>query len=306
MNSRQLEYVLTVSETLSFSEAAKQLYVSQPSLSQYIKKVEAEIGADIFVRTTPLKLTYEGEIFVRYAKTVLEEEKQLALEMADISENRSGEIKIGAGPLNSSVVLPSILDNIISRYPNLKIIITEAGETELVELLDTGEVDIVLTVMNLQPSETQVVEEVAREQYVLVVPTSLDPYVGEYKVKEIKSSEDLPVININECRNLPYIMQNQSMPAHIIFEDLCRNNGFVPQTKVTCKNINTAVQLAKKGIGACFIPFSVVAELPRKYFHCYRVEGNGAGRIVKTIYRKSMRLTKMQEDLLAEIRNFYH
>lgn len=305
MNSRQLEYVLAVSETMSFSEAAKQLYVSQPSLSQYVKKVEAEIGAEIFVRTTPLKLTYEGEIFVRYAKTVLNEEKQLALEMADINENRGGELKIGAGPLNSSVILPSILSPIINQYPGIQINITEAGETELMELLETGEVDIVLTVMSVQSSDARVVEEVAREQYVLVVPIALDVSTREYPNKTMKSPEELPTIPISEYKELPYIMQRQSMPANIIFEDLCRSNGFMPQTKVICKNVNTAVQLAKRGIGACFIPFSVVTELPQKYFHCYRIEGNKADRVIKTVYRKSMKLTIIQQDVLARIRNFY-
>ena len=58
MNTRQMQYVIAVAETRSFSEAAAKLMISQPSLSQYISKLEEEIGAQIFERTVPLKITY--------------------------------------------------------------------------------------------------------------------------------------------------------------------------------------------------------------------------------------------------------
>lgn len=64
MNSRQLQYVITVAETKSFSEAAAKLMISQPSLSQLISKLEAEIGVQLFERTVPLSLTYDNMFFI--------------------------------------------------------------------------------------------------------------------------------------------------------------------------------------------------------------------------------------------------
>lgn len=304
MNSRQLEYVVAVSETLNFSEAAKQLYVSQPSLSQYIKKVEAEIGAEIFVRTTPLKLTYEGEIFIRYAKTVLNEERNLALAMSDISENKIGEIKIGAGPLNSAGVLPHILDDFIKKNRDVKISISEAAEADLVDMLDNGEVDIILTVMNPPHSEDRIVEEIAREQYALVIPEEMDPRTDSYVISPKRKSV-LPTIDIQEIKDIPYIMQDQAMPAYIILEELFRRNGIVPKSKINCKNINTAIQLARRGVGACFVPSSIIGEIPQSILHCYSINGNETVRIIKIMYRKSMKLSKIHNDLLHEIRTFY-
>lgn len=301
MNTRQLEYIVAISETLSFSETAKQLYVSQPSLSQYVKKVEAEIGADIFIRTTPLKLTYQGEIFVRYAKKVLEEEKRLKLNLADILDNKEGVITIGTGPLNAALVIPEITDEFLKRYPDIKVNVSESAESDLLDLLDNGTVDILLTVMNPQILDNYVVEEVAREHYVLAVPPKLDRKADEY----VCINDELPIININECRYLSYIMQTNLMPAHIIFENLCRKEGFSPQTKVTCKNINTAIHFAGMGIGACFIPSSVLPSL-KDELNCYRLEGDDANRVIKIIYRKSMNLTVIQNEYIKTIRAFYN
>ena len=305
MNSRQLEYVLAVSETMSFSKAAKKLYVSQPSLSQYIKKVESEIGADIFVRTTPLKLTYVGEIFVKYANAIMNEEKKLETEMADISNNKLGKIRIGAGPVNSALGLPYVIERFSKEYPDISVVIEESGETELLGLLDSGEVDIVLTVMNPPVSDMRIVEEVEREQYVLVVPSSLDTKNSEYMKEKKENKRDLPLIDINECRHLPYIMQDQAMPAYIIFEELCRKRGFMPKTKVVCKNVNTAIQLAGRGIGACFVPSSITGELPQDKLHSYNVIGSETGRVIKIIYRKSMNLSQIHERFIEAIRMFY-
>ena len=71
MNTRQLQYILMIASTGSFSEAAKRLYVSQPSLSQYVHKLETELGVNLFERTNPLRLTYAGEVYVEAAKGIL-------------------------------------------------------------------------------------------------------------------------------------------------------------------------------------------------------------------------------------------
>lgn len=305
MNTRQLEYIIAVSDTLSFSEAAKKLFVSQPSLSQYVKKVEEEIGNEIFVRTTPLKLTYQGEIFVRYAKKVLEEELQFKAAMKDISDNEAGVITIGAGPLNSEIVLPEIIASFTELYPNIEVNVLEYAESDLIEALDKGEIDLLLTVMSPQIQDNYIIEEVMREQYVLAIPQRLDPKASTYLRENYKDSVgSFPIINIKECKNLPYIMQTSMMPAHGIFVNLCRREGFLPKSKITCKNINTAINLAKRGTGACFIPSSVTTAISDE-LNFYKVEGNEANRVIKIISRKSMKASIVQETFVSLIRKYY-
>lgn len=304
MNIRQLEYVVAVYDTLSFSEAAKQLYVSQPSLSQYVKKIEKEIGTEIFMRTTPLKPTYQGEIFVRYAKHVLEEQRQFEIMMNDIAENKAGSIELGAGPLNSSTVVPRLTEAFIREYPEVEINICEEKEEGLIELLDSGEVDIILTVMDPPVDSNYVIEEVAREQYILAIPEQLDPFHTPCGKRKDWKSTDIPPIDIKACREIPYIMQTNMMPAHIIFENLCRGQGFIPKSKVICKNVNTAVAFARTGVGACFVPFSIVNEV-REGLNYYKIAGNEENRIIRVIYRKSMALSRIQEAYVEKVREYF-
>lgn len=304
MNTRQLEYIVAVSDTLSFSEAAKRLFVSQPSLSQYVKKVEEEIGNEIFIRTTPLKLTYQGEIFVRYAKKVLEEEKHFRAAMKDISDNEAGIITVGAGPLNSALILPDIIKDYSEAFPNIEVNVLEYAESDLINALDLGEVDILLTVMTPQIADNYIIEEVKCEQYILAIPEKLDPNAATYVKSEKTDTESFPVINIKECKNLPYIMQTSMMPAHSIFENLCRREGFSPYSKINCKNINTAIHLAMVGLGACFIPSSVALGISGD-LNFYRLEGNEANRIIKIVCRKSFKPSIIQEAFLDSIRDYY-
>ena len=77
MNDRQLKCVLTLAEEKSFSEAAKKLGISQPSLSQYIQKIEDECGIQLFERSLPLQLTYAGIIYIEHAKNIINFKKQM-------------------------------------------------------------------------------------------------------------------------------------------------------------------------------------------------------------------------------------
>ncbi len=98
MNSRQLQYVTTVAETGSISAAAQKLYISQPSLSQYIQKIEGELGIELFERTSPLRLTTAGKVYVETAKNILLEQSELEKVIGDIKDYKYGSLTIGTTP----------------------------------------------------------------------------------------------------------------------------------------------------------------------------------------------------------------
>jgi len=96
MDFHQLEYVMAIAEEKSFSKAAKKLYISQPSLSQYIMRLEEQIGIKIFDRTTnPLILTFAGEKYLEAAKNILILNNQLKRVLVDIADSKKGRLTIG-------------------------------------------------------------------------------------------------------------------------------------------------------------------------------------------------------------------
>ena len=96
MDFRELTYITAVAEERSVTEAAKRLYISQPSLSYIISKVEQDLGVRLFDRkTNPLSLTYAGEIYVEHAREILRIRDNMRRELTDIGHGQKGRINIG-------------------------------------------------------------------------------------------------------------------------------------------------------------------------------------------------------------------
>ena len=130
MDYKQYDYILTVAEEKSISKAAKKLFISQPSLSQYINRIEKHLGVNLFDRsTTPLELTYEGELFIETALKIKQLNEQLKKKFDDITELKSGRLNIGLTPSKANNPLPIILPCFKKNYPNIELIITEASSS---------------------------------------------------------------------------------------------------------------------------------------------------------------------------------
>src|SRR5574342_684376 len=100
MDIRHLEYFSEVAEQLSFTKASQMLHVSQPSISKAIKNLEGELGVPLFYRSSKqLELTDAGKAVLMNAKKVLEAFKNLTLELTDLMDLKSGEIRIGIPPI---------------------------------------------------------------------------------------------------------------------------------------------------------------------------------------------------------------
>ena len=106
---RNKDYVLAVLKAGSFSKAAEEMYISQPSLSASIKRIESKISSPIFNRTTPVTLTQTGREYVRRALAIREIEDDFSQFIFDQSNLLVGEIKIGGSSLFSSFILPGMI-----------------------------------------------------------------------------------------------------------------------------------------------------------------------------------------------------
>ena len=99
MNDKQLQYVLAIREYGGISQAAKKLFISQPSLSQYIHNLEKQLGTILFDRnSSPIELTNAGRIYVDCAEKILDSYKQMEQKLSDIRDLPHGHVTIGASP----------------------------------------------------------------------------------------------------------------------------------------------------------------------------------------------------------------
>ena len=132
MKLRQFKYMIMVAEEKSFSRAAEKLFIAQPYLSQYIQKIEKEIGVKLFDRScTPLKLTYAGEQFAKKARQILQLDSNLLQQMKDFTEERRGQITLGISPVRGAYILPIVLPAFRDRFPQVEISLYEGTSANL-------------------------------------------------------------------------------------------------------------------------------------------------------------------------------
>jgi len=139
----QIEAFLTVAERRSVSAAAAVLYVTQPALTTRLKKLEQELGVELFVRTgRGMRLTAEGRAFRPHAQRAVQELASGRELLRELREGRVGELLVGAAPAISTYVLPLVLRRFQATFPNVHLIVRTGHSEEVLELVLREQVQI--------------------------------------------------------------------------------------------------------------------------------------------------------------------
>ncbi|MBI3135360.1 MAG: hydrogen peroxide-inducible genes activator [Bacteroidetes bacterium] len=256
----QLEYIVALDTYRSFSLAADKCFVTQPTLSMQIKKMETDLGITIFDRTKqPIVVTDIGRVIVDQARQVLAESKKIE-ELIQLSKNTlTGELKIGIIPSLAPYLLPLFLGNFARKYPGIKISVREYLTHEISEYLQNEKIDVGLLVTPLDIggfNETPLFYE-----KILLYCNKNHPFA---KLHEIKSTqlghENLWLLSQGHCfRNqavnlckmkdqtntLPFEYESASIETLIKFVD--KEGGFTLIPELALLDFNDAKKsLAKR------------------------------------------------------------
>lgn len=291
MTISQLEYVLAVAKHQNFTEAAKHCFVTQPTLSMQIQKLEDELDIKIFNRKKkPIALTDIGERIVEQAKIIVGESQR----MNDIVDQQKGYIggafRLGVIPTIIPTLLPMFLKVFIKKYPKVNLIINELTTDEIIKQLINGTIDVGIAAT---PLENEAIKErvLYYEPFVGFVPESHRLYknknlaVNDLEIDEILLLEDGHCFKdniINLC-NPPNVLA----PKHFELES---------------GNFTTLIKLAKEGLGMTLLPYLDSIELSgndRKYIREF--EKPVPAREVSLVYHKSQLKIQMIEALKASI-----
>lgn len=196
MELRHLRYFLAVAKAQNFSQAAEDLHVSQPTLSQQIKQLEEELGTPLFNRLGRYtQLTEAGKIFEKYAEDSLRAVKWGQKQIDELQKLQQGDLRIGVIHTFNTSLIPPIVASFYSKYPGIRISVEE-GPTQTIEKnLCLGNLDMGVA---FSPSLTPeiVAEPLFEEEFVLVVRK--DHPLANKKKLEFKKLQELPLILVNE------------------------------------------------------------------------------------------------------------
>lgn len=238
MNFNQLKYIVTIAKERNITSAAKKLFVSQSSLSQTIKNLENEYKTKFFeTDTSPIKLTFAGEIFVNWATKILKSEEEFKEEIKRISNNNEVKITVGMATHRCIYILPTVIKQFKKEYPHSLIVVKEYPTPTLEKMLENDELDLLVDIENTDKYSYKSVL-LKKEKILLDVPD-----------KYISVGDELFAF-----KGVPFIMLSKEQMLGKTARDLCKKYKFEPNISVECKNIETAHSLVQQGLGVTFVP----------------------------------------------------
>lgn len=246
MNLKQFKYVLTLAETKSFSKAAEILNVSQPSLSQYIKYLEKEIGVELFDRSgLELKITDAGQEYINVGRKIIVLEHQLQSKFSDIKKCDFGTISIGTSLYRGTCVMPCIIANFNKKYPGIKIIIEEKLEKGLIEDAILGEFDMFIT--NGPINDKRFLSTfIWNEEFILIAP------------KNNKFYSNNGLIDIKELNNKNFVVLENNQLIQSQLNYFCSEYDIKINMVCECRNIVTQLALVNEGLGCALVPSTAI------------------------------------------------
>ena len=170
MQIHQLRYFCAVARTGSFTRAAQQERIAQPSLSQQVRKLEEELGSKLFDRLSrTVRLTQPGAAFLPRAEAILRQVSDAKTEVQEMSGADRGKLIIGSIPTIAPYFLPSHLAVFARKFPHIQVSVVEEVTSELLNHLQNGVIDLALVALPVPATHCQC-QELFRERLYLVVP----------------------------------------------------------------------------------------------------------------------------------------
>ena len=252
MNFQNLQYFLVVAEELNITRAAERLHISEQALSHHVNKLEKELGTRLFHRTPRLSLTLGGKRLQQASREIGEIRRQLQVELDDINNSATGELRIGVSYTRGQAVLPLLLPPFYKNHPRITISLLEGSSSELQTSLGKGMLDLLIDYAPIRLDSAEVVE-IGRERLFCVVHTHfMDSLYGggaEAKRREFASGAD-----IGEFKDLPFILLAKDDRIRRLTDRLCTQSGVRPHILLETRNIQTAFALSMQGLGITVYP----------------------------------------------------
>lgn len=259
-NSREWEYIAKIAETGSFSTAAEKLFISQPSLSQFIRRIEKQMGTTLFERRgSGVILTEAGRIYLTAEEKVREIYRERDSRIQDLQQTVSGTVRIGSSYYRSATILAAVFPLLHKTYPHIQL--SEGTTRELEEDALEGRTDFSIV---LHPffHAGLAYEELFREELLLALPEEQARHY-ENQARTVPFSQ-YPAFDYHLLGNEPFIVIKEGQKLRQNFYEFTQKAAISPPVVLESNDMVTALTLASVGVGATIIPQgrSIYSRLP--------------------------------------------
>ncbi len=253
MNVRDLEYLVAVAEHGHFGRAAQACYVSQPTLSTQIRKLEAELGVELIERRRQgTTLTDVGERVVAHARAAIAQIESIQSVAEQATDPEAGTLRLGLFPTLAPYLLPHVVRPLHERFPKLEMLLVEEKTEVIVDRLRAGTLDAGLLALPLPtPSGVLKTKNLFTEDFVLAVPKSRDlaGHDGLLPVSQL-ADEDLLLLEEGHC------LRDQAL-------SVCQMTGARERRGFRATSLETLRQMVAADVGVTLLPkLAVTSPVP--------------------------------------------
>ncbi|MBK5223463.1 MAG: LysR family transcriptional regulator [Acidimicrobiia bacterium] len=242
MNLRDLQYLVALAEQRHFGRAAEACFVSQPTLSTQIKKLEHELGIELFERTPGnVLLTTVGAEIVERARVALEAAEEIRSIAQHAADPEAGSLRLGIFPTLAPYLLPHVVPVLHARYPHLELLLVEEKTEVVLDRLRAGKLDVGILALPVHDDQLHQ-EPLFTEDFVLAVPCE-HPLAGTDATVDtsVLVDEDLLLLEEGHC------LRDQALAV-------CQLSGASERRGFRATSLETLRQMVAAGVGITLLP----------------------------------------------------
>lgn len=269
MQLKELDYIVTLADEQSISRAADKLYMAQSSLSQFLQQYEAELGIELFVRTSKgIRPTAAGDLFIENARSILTHYRLVQHELWDMARLEGGNVILGISSFRARHMLPKILTRFHKRYPKVQVDIIEENSMELENMLVKGSLDIAIVALPLTRLTHQV--EFLKKDEIFLVANK------EHPVMEVAHKrKDTPYywVDFKDTARFEFILSDYDTILGSISRQQFKKAGIKQIAHYTNITADLAASMAREGLGLAFTYHSCAEPYPDTVYLSIGEEG---------------------------------
>ena len=257
MELRHLRYFLAVADSLSFTRAAAEMHLTQPTLSHQIKQLEQDVGTALFDRVgRKVRLTAPGAIFRQHAERALKEINSATAALAELEGLMHGALTIGVFQSFNSSLLPPILTEYSAAYPAVNVTVRQLPAGEMEERLAKGELD--LGIAYAPPNSDRITAEKLFDEPLMLVVGNQHPYARRRE------------IHMKELHDQPLIMLTPEFPSRKLLADSFASVGYRPQIRIEINSTDAILATVRCSRLATIQTERMASVIPG--LHCIRLK----------------------------------
>lgn len=296
------DLIYTVYQEKSISKAAQKLFVSQPSLSIMIRKIEEEVGVPLFDRTSkPIRLTEAGMEYIKATEAILHIEKAFDSYINAANELMTGSLTVGGNQLLSSLVLPSYISKFIRCYPGIQLQMEDNNSLTLENMITSGQLDLVIDNHKL---DGEIFEQRLwrTEHLLLAVPADFACNGGleQYQLREediisgAYLSPGVKPVPLDTFQNVPFVSMTKNNDTRRCSDEIMKQAGITPNTILEIDRLVTLYNFIEIGTAASVVSDTLVRHIQHHDGNVvfYRLASPHARRDIYVSYKKNRYYSK--------------